>query len=240
MKPLLLVEALAVRNDSGLGRHVRLFVAALSDLRDAAEIRVVLPWGIADGWVPEGIGRLRMPPRPYRFFCECVWPVLIAALRPRVVLCLGQSLPALRPPARYALLVPDAAPLEALPFAASGHPQFNRNWMRRRIPAADGIVTSAAFTRDRLHALLGIAPEKIAWCRPFPEMISRMPGGLRTPEFRTHPISWPWAMSNRAKTIRDSWRLTPASPGDIRVRRLCIFSAIRPGTVAPHWACVPR
>jgi glycosyltransferase involved in cell wall biosynthesis len=162
-KPLLLVEALAAHNDSGLGRHVRLFVEGLASLKDEADIRVVLPRGFA---APEGMRTLSVPIRPYRLFCEALWPAWIAALRPRAVFCLGQTLPYLRPRSRYALLVPDAAPLENLPFPASGHPAFNRAWMRKRIPAANRIVTSAEFTRQRLHALLGIPLERISVVPP--------------------------------------------------------------------------
>lgn len=164
-RPLLLVEALATRNDSGLGRLTRLMVDSLAGLAGDADIRVILP---RSGTYTPGAHCRPLPvgARPFRLWTQAAFPLLIARLRPRVVLCLGQTLPRVRPPARYALMIPDAGPLEALPHRASSHDAYNRRWLRSMPPRADRILTIGEFSRDRLMALLGLPADRIAIVRP--------------------------------------------------------------------------
>ena len=159
-KPLLLVEALATRNDSGLGAMARLFVDGLRGLAGEADILVLLPRG--GSYRPGSHCRvLEAAPRPWRLWLESAFPLLIARHRPAAVLCLGQTLPRFRPPARYAVAVPDAGPLEDLGWPTSAHDAFNRRWLRQRAPRADRILAISAFTKARLVALLGYPGGKI-------------------------------------------------------------------------------
>src|SRR5688572_11435880 len=98
-RPLLLVEALATRNDSGLGRLARLVVDGLAGLAGDADIRVILPR--SGTYLPGAHCRpLLVGARPFRLWTQAAFPLLIARHRPRAVLCLGQTLPRYRPPAR--------------------------------------------------------------------------------------------------------------------------------------------
>lgn len=158
-KPILLVEALATRNDSGLGKHVRMFVDALRGLASDADIRVLLP---RDGNYRPGdhCRTLFVHPKPWRLWTQTVFPWIILQNKPALVFCMGQTLPLLRPSARYALLIPDAGPLENSGLTMSSHDDYNRRWLKRMAPKADGILTSTAFTREKLTLHLGI-PERI-------------------------------------------------------------------------------
>ena len=159
-KPLLFVEALATRNDSGLGAMARLFVDGLRGLAAEAEIVALLPAG--GGYRPGPHCRvITAEPKPWRLWVETSFPLLLLRHRPAAVFCLGQTLPRFRPRARYAVAIPDAGPLEDLGWPASSHDAFNRRWLRRRAPRADRLVAISAFTRDRLRALLGYPMERL-------------------------------------------------------------------------------
>jgi glycosyltransferase involved in cell wall biosynthesis len=163
--PVLLVEALASRNDSGLGKLVRMFVDALRPLADDADIRVILPRDST--YRPGGHCRpLWVNPRPLRPWIQSVFPSLLFRHRPRLVFCLGQTLPLLRPKARYALLVPDAGPLENSPWPMSSHDKYNRRWLSANVPRADLIVTNAGFTKRRLKDILGLPENRVAVIKP--------------------------------------------------------------------------
>lgn len=164
-KPVLLVEALASRNDSGLGNMVRLYVDGLRGLAGSFDIRVILP---ADGsYRPAFPCRvILVRPRPMRLWTQIALPMLILRHAPAAVFCLGMNLPLWRPASRYLLAVPDAGPLEDLGWATSSHDPFNRRWLRRMAPKADAIVTLSDFTRSRLSALLAIPSARIHVVRP--------------------------------------------------------------------------
>lgn len=164
-KPVLLVEALAARNDSGLGNMVRLYVDGLRGLAAAFDIRVILP---ADaGYRPAFPCELILVrPKPMRLWTRMAFPLHILRHSPAAVFCLGMNLPACRPASRYILAVPDAGPLEDLGWATSSHDPYNRRWLRRMAPKADAIVTLSDFARGRLSALLAIPPERIHVVRP--------------------------------------------------------------------------
>jgi glycosyltransferase involved in cell wall biosynthesis len=177
-KPLLLVEALATRNDSGLGAMARLFVDGLRGLAGDAEILAILPKGGAYRPGPH-CRIIEADPRPWRAWVELVFPLLLARHRPAAVLCLGQTLPRIRPRARYAVAVPDAGPLENLGWATSSHDGFNRRWLRYRAPQADRLIAISAFTKSRLETLLEFPGERIDIVLPI------RPRGL--PESRPPP-----------------------------------------------------
>jgi glycosyltransferase involved in cell wall biosynthesis len=164
-KPVLLVEALAAHNDSGLGKLVRMFVDALRGLENEADIRVIVPRGAAYRPGPH-CRTLLVNPSPLRPWIQTILPWILFRNKPRAVFHLGQTLPLLRPSARHALLIPDAGPLEDSPWPMSSHDAYNRRWLAAHAPRADLIVTNAAFTRDRLKALLGVPQEKIAVVKP--------------------------------------------------------------------------
>lgn len=164
-KPVLLVEALASRNDSGLGNMVRLYLDGLRRLSDRVDIRIILPAG--------GPYRPAYPcetiivhPKPLFFWIRFAFPLLILRHRPAAVLCLGQTLPLWRPSTRYALAIPDAGPLEDLGWATSSHDPHNRRWLKRMAPEADALITLSEFTKSRLSSLLGIAVSRIHVVRP--------------------------------------------------------------------------
>jgi glycosyltransferase involved in cell wall biosynthesis len=164
-KPVLLVEALASRNDSGLGNMVRLYADGLRSLADRVDVRLILPAGGAyRPAFPCGIIRVR--PKPLRFWIHSVFPWIILRHRPAAVLCLGQNLPFWRPAARYALAVPDVGPLEDLGWATSSHDSYNRRWLQRMVPKADAVITLSEFTKSRLSSLLDIPGSRIHVARP--------------------------------------------------------------------------
>jgi glycosyltransferase involved in cell wall biosynthesis len=164
-KPVLLVEALASRNDSGLGNMVRLYVDGLRGLAGSFDIRVVLP---ADGSYRPAFPCqvILVRPKPMRLWTQIAFPLLILRHAPAAVFCLGMNLPAWRPASRYILAVPDAGPLEDLGWATSSHDPYNRRWLKRMAPKADAIVTLSDFTRSRLSALLAIPSDRIHVVRP--------------------------------------------------------------------------
>ena len=183
-KPLLIVEALAARNDSGLGAMTRLFVDGLRGLADAAEILVLLP---KDGSYRPGshCRTLTVSTRPWRMWVETAFPLLLLRHRPTAVFCLGQSLPRIRPRSRYALAIPDAGPLENLGWPTSSHDAFNRRWLRNRAPRADRLIAISAFTKTRLHALLGYPADRIDVV--FPIRPAGLPDTRPSPESGAHP-----------------------------------------------------
>lgn len=163
--PLLLVEALATRNDSGLGRLARLIVDGLAGLAGEADIRVLLPRGGAYRPGPH-CRTIQVDAKPFRLWTQFSFPWTIRRLRPAAVLCLGQTLPRWRPASRYALMIPDAGPLEDLGLRASNHDGHNRRWLRAMPAKADRILTIGSFSRDRLSTLLGIPAERIGIVKP--------------------------------------------------------------------------
>jgi glycosyltransferase involved in cell wall biosynthesis len=160
-----LVEALAARNDSGLGNMVRLFVDGLRSLAERAEIRVIIPASASYRPGPH-CAAIPVEPGPFRFWTHVSFPLLIRKHRPDAVFCLGQTLPRFRPGCRYALAVPDAGPLEDLGWPTSSHDAYNRAWLRRMAPQADAIVTISEFTKGRLGAHLGIPGDRIHVVQP--------------------------------------------------------------------------
>jgi glycosyltransferase involved in cell wall biosynthesis len=164
-KPLLLVEALAARNDSGLGKLVRMFVEGLRGLADEVDIRVILP---RDANFKPGSHCRVIPvnPKPMRLWTQVAFPLLIHKLKPKAVLCLGWTLPLWRPLSRYGLLIADVGPLENLGLTMSSHDQANRDWLQRMPKRADIILTNAQITQGRMTALLGIPKERIQVVRP--------------------------------------------------------------------------
>jgi glycosyltransferase involved in cell wall biosynthesis len=159
-KPLLLVEALAVGNDSGLGNMVRLFVAGLRGISDLAHVHVIIPRAGAYR-PPEDFHAIAVSAKPLRCWTQVAFPLLIRRLRPDAVFCLGQTLPWWRPASRYALAIPDAGPLESLGWPTSSHDPYNRRWLKRMAPRADSIVTISEFTKARLTSLLRLSPDTI-------------------------------------------------------------------------------
>jgi glycosyltransferase involved in cell wall biosynthesis len=186
-KPVLLVEALASRNDSGLGNMVRLYVDGLRSLAQSVDIRLILPAGVAyrPAFPCEIIS---VEPKPLRFWIHVAFPLLIRRHRPAAVFCLGQNLPRWRPSARYALAVPDAGPLEDLGWATSSHDPYNRRWLKRMAPKADAIITLSQFTKSRLSSLLGIPGSRIHVVRPVrPPGLAGVAGPVDGPAVARHP-----------------------------------------------------
>jgi glycosyltransferase involved in cell wall biosynthesis len=180
-KPLLLVEALATRNDSGLGNMARLFAESLIGLADSADILMILPRGSA--WRPGPFCRiLEADARPWRAWINLAFPLIIRRHRPAAVLCLGQTLPRWRPKSRYIQAIPDAGPLEDLGWATSSHDPYNRGWLADRAPRADAILTISAFTKERLQHLLGIPPDRISVVLPIRYPPLPAPTGGRHPD----------------------------------------------------------
>ncbi|MDB5049585.1 MAG: glycosyl transferase group 1 [Fibrobacteres bacterium] len=184
-RPLLLVEALASRNDSGLGNMVRLFVEGLRGLARDADIHVIVP---RSGAYRPGAHCTVIPvePNPLRLWIQASFPLLIRSLKPDAVFCLGQNLPWWRPVSRYVLAIPDAGPLEDLGWPTSSHDPYNRGWLRRMAPRADAIVTISEFTKARLTALLGLPGNRIKVALPirpshWPERVVSNPGAGKHP-----------------------------------------------------------
>lgn len=164
-KPVLLVEALASRNDSGLGNMARLYVDGLRGLAGSFDIRIILP---ADGSYRPAFPChvIRVRPWSMRLWTRFVFPLHILRHAPAAVFCLGMHLPAWRPASRYILAVPDAGPLEDLGWATSSHDPYNRIRLQRMAPKADAIVTLSDFARSRLSALLASPSDRIHVVRP--------------------------------------------------------------------------
>jgi glycosyltransferase involved in cell wall biosynthesis len=164
-KPKLLVEALATRNDSGLGKLVRMFAESLEGLADLADIHFILPKG-ANFKPGFHCTPIWVNPKPMRVWNHLIFPMLIRKLQPQAVLCLGWTLPLWRPKARYGLLLADVGPAEDLGFAMSSRDQANRRWLKQMPIHADLILTNAEFTKKRMLALLGLAAGRIKVIRP--------------------------------------------------------------------------
>ncbi len=164
-RPLLLVEALAARNDSGLGKLVRMFVHGLKGLAEHADIKVIVPTD-SDFNVGAHCLPIQVRPRPMRLWTQTAFPWLIRKLQPKAVLCLGWTLPLYRPPAQYGLLIADVGPLEDTAFPMSSRDKANRNWLRRMPQKANLILTNSTFTQKRITRLLGILPDRIKVVRP--------------------------------------------------------------------------
>jgi glycosyltransferase involved in cell wall biosynthesis len=195
-RPLLLVEALASHNDSGLGNMTRLFVDGLRGLAGFADIKVISPRSAAYRPGPH-CESILVSPKPVRVWSQAVFPLLIRRLKPDAVFCLGQNLPGFRPAARYALAIPDAGPLEDLGLATSSHDPYNRRWLRSMAPRADAIVTISQFTKNRLATLLDIPQERIRVVLPIrppglPDSISgQNPSGVARSSAPTAPGAHP-------------------------------------------------
>ncbi len=164
-RPRIMVEALAAKNDSGLGKHVRMFVEALAASADAADFIFILP----PGYAPSLPG-ITLRPRffSWKLFTWLQFPLAITRFKPDQVFCLGQSLPPFRPRRpRYLQLIPDMGPLEpSLQFRASLHNPYNRRWLAHRAPQADVLVTSTRFTASRIESLLRYPRNSIRVIRP--------------------------------------------------------------------------
>jgi glycosyltransferase involved in cell wall biosynthesis len=170
MMPRLLVEALAAGNDSGLGRHVRLFVQALGELTHRFEVHVLWPKGIAYA-PPPGVHVHIVSPWFMRFWIEVMLPWHRLRLQPEAVLHLGYTLPRLRSSAPSLLLVPDAGPLEnrteAGALRMSLNVAKNRRAMLRQLPRASRLMVSTPFTVNRLQALLGLGLDRMVAVPPY-------------------------------------------------------------------------
>lgn len=164
-RPLLLVEALAARNDSGLGKLVRMFVEGLRGLEDVADIKVLLPRD-SDFRPGAHCETITVNPKPMRLWTQAGLPMIIRKLKPDGVLCLGWTLPWYRPHARYGLLIADVGPLEDLGIPMSSHDEYNRKWLRSMPARADIILTNAEITKRRMSALLAIPSDRIKVVRP--------------------------------------------------------------------------
>jgi len=164
-RPVLLVEALAARNDSGLGKLVRMFVEGLRGLADSVDIKVLSPCG-SDYRPGPHCESIRVNPKPMRLWTQVGFPLLIHKLKPDGVLCLGWTLPWYRPRARYGLLIADVGPLEDLGLTMSSHDGYNRRWLRRMPARADLILTIAEFTRQRMASLLPIPQARMKVVHP--------------------------------------------------------------------------
>ncbi len=165
LKPKLLVEALAAGNDSGLGRHVRLFLQALEPLAQTHHIEVILRKNEMFK-LPHFLNPIYVQAKPFRLWTQIIFPFLIWRKAPKGVLCLGQTLPWWKPHALYILLIADVAPLEKLGWRNSKFDNYNRNWLRKKIPQAQALITSTQFTQQRIRHLFTDAIPHIAVIPP--------------------------------------------------------------------------
>lgn len=164
-RPRLLVEALSIANDSGLGKLARMYVDALGVLQDVAEIHLILPF--ESKWRP-GYACVvhRERAKPLRVWVQLWFPLLITKVRPQAVLCLGQTLPSWRPRAKYILSIPDIGPVERMGLEMSSHEAYNRRWLSRMPGKADLILTISKTMRGRMRDLLGLPESKIRVVSP--------------------------------------------------------------------------
>ncbi len=166
-RPHWLVEAFAVGNDSGLGRHVRLIVDALASIPQI-RFSVLLSGGDESDYQPPASLKVwRVRPKPLRLWTACALPLWEAALRPDGVLHLGYSFPPWKSSRKRVLLIPDAGPLENGILRMSRYADKNRRILENQIPRAQHGLVSTRFTAQRLQALLGIDESRLSLLPPF-------------------------------------------------------------------------
>lgn len=166
-RPHWLVEALAVGNDSGLGRHVRLIVDALASIPQI-RFSVLLSGGAGGDYQPPSSLKVwRVRPKPLRLWNACALPLWESALRPDGVLHLGYSLPPWKSSRKRVLLIPDAGPLETGLLRMSRYNDKNRHILESQIPRAHHALVSTRFTAERLRALLGTDSGRLSVLPPF-------------------------------------------------------------------------
>lgn len=168
-KKKLVIEALGARNDSGLGKLVRLILENLSELSETVEIIVILPINCKAN-VSSNCKTVFVNPRPMRFWMHCIFPFWIFKIKPDAVLCLGWTLPWLRPKARYGLMLADVGPLEKLDMVASSQDRANRKWLLKYPRYADVFYTISDFSKQRISHLLSVPLDSIHVIKPIQEI----------------------------------------------------------------------
>jgi glycosyltransferase involved in cell wall biosynthesis len=163
---VLLVEALAAGNDSGLGRHVRLLLHSLADLGPEWSIHVLWPDGCTFE-CPTGLIVHKVRPLVMSWWIQWMLPLWAGRIGAQLVLHLGYTLPKRPLPIPSILLVPDVGPLEPGAMRMSKHAVKNRAILSQQIPKALGCLVSTDFTRSRLQELLRYPKEKVFVLPPF-------------------------------------------------------------------------
>ncbi len=165
-RPVLLVEALAAHNDSGLGRHVRLFAESLASLTPHFDVHVLWP-SHARFPFPQGVQIHIADPRWPLLWREVLLPFLARQVKAQMVVHLGYTLSQFFTARPSMLLVPDAGPLEEGNLRMSMHESRNRRMLRKQIPSASLCVVSSHFTQERLVDLFGLPNSRICVLPPF-------------------------------------------------------------------------
>ena len=163
-KPVLLIEALATDNDSGLGKLTRYYLSHLQDLRQIYSLKILTRVKL-EFLHPSECQIIR--PFPYRVWLELGFPWQILIHRPQKVLCLGLSLPRIRFLTPFISVIPDVGPLENLPFPTSSRDADNRKRLARVLSASHGIICPGNFTRSRILKLSSVTVSKINCIPPF-------------------------------------------------------------------------
>ncbi len=151
-KEMILIEALGLANDSGLGKVSRMMVKALADIFSDEPVTVLIRKGYHPP-LPKNWQVIECHAKPMRWWISVIFPFYLAKFRPKKVICLGQTLPPIKPNAEYLLLVCDAGPLESVDFQTSKHHERNRKNLPTQIARANRILTISAFSKSRICTL---------------------------------------------------------------------------------------
>ncbi|MBF0429696.1 MAG: glycosyltransferase family 4 protein [Fibrobacteria bacterium] len=165
MNSTVLIEAIGISNDSGLGRVSKLIIDALKPVLKDKKVVIITRKGdkleLPDNWK-----QVEMRAKPFRFWIHFIFPMVLLRFLPAKVICLGQTIPRFHPKSLFYLLVCDAGPLENLYLQTSKFDDYNKNRLPRIIERADKILTISEFSKSRIETLTGKPAQKIEAFRP--------------------------------------------------------------------------
>ena len=161
----ILIEALALSNDSGLGGVTRLYLRSLIQIFTHENVILLTRQSYSDPLPLNWTNKVVLA-RPFRWWKKVLFPLFLFKTRPTKTICLGQTLPFLKPKGEYHLLIPDVGPLENLGFNTSRYDSANRKILKQMILRADVLWTISEFTQSRLKKIFPSSSLSIKVIKP--------------------------------------------------------------------------
>ncbi len=156
----IIIEALTLSNDSGMGKINRIYLKGFLEILKDQQITLLsrhkIPIALPKTWTHK-----KQKAKPFRFWCEFIFPWIIYQKKPDITICLGMNIPKIRPKGCYLMLIHDMSPLENLPFRASLHQDKNKKKFPVMISRSDYIITNSQFTKNRINQISAFPKEKI-------------------------------------------------------------------------------
>ncbi len=163
--PHLLIEALAMGNDSGLGRVTRMIVRALAQKLAQTPVTIITRRGHTIA-LPSTWHEIQTRAKPFRFWVHALFPWLLFRIKAPKVLCLGLTIPPLRPRGHFYLLVPDIGPVEDLDFQTSKFDKYNSQLLRKMVKRSNSIITISKFSQQRIIKKLHYPQHSVQYFHP--------------------------------------------------------------------------